>query len=155
MKLRNICNAIAAIASLSACSKQEPVEEALAEDDPRLLRHEIMEDVGDAAKVIGDMLKGETEFDAARAQGALGTFGHAAARFGELFPAGTETGADTEAAPAIWEDRVGFEAALQDFLDATAVAINAEAQTVEDAKPVYGPIFKTCKGCHDKYRLDD
>jgi cytochrome c556 len=128
---------------------------AVAGDDPRDVRHELMEDVGSAAKVIGTMLKGEREYDAAAAMESLETFQEVAASFGDLFPEGSETGKGTEAAPAIWEDRAGFDEALQKWLDATDEAIAAAPATLDDAKPVLGPIFNTCKGCHDDYRIED
>jgi cytochrome c556 len=128
---------------------------ALASDSPQLQRHELMEGVGDAAKVIGGMIRGKTEYDATAVMKSLQTFDDASAKLGELFPAGTETGDDTKAAPAIWEDRDGFNAALQDWVDAVDAAIAASPQTLEDGKPVLGPIFQACKGCHDNYRIDD
>ena len=155
MQSRIIYLAFAAVVFVSACSKPQEAPVALADDDPRVVRHELMESVGDAAKVVGAMLKGEREYDAAAAAESLATFGDVAARFGDLFPAGTETGADTEAAPAIWEDRAGFDAALKDWSDATAAAVAAAPATLEDAKPVLGEVFKACKGCHDTYRIED
>ncbi|NCF23004.1 MAG: cytochrome c [Gammaproteobacteria bacterium] len=127
----------------------------LAGDDPRHERHELMEGVGDAAKPIGQMLKGEREFDADVVMASLETFDKAAAQFGELFPPGSETGEDTEAAPAIWEDRAGFEKALATWSDAVDAAIAANPQTVEETKSVAGPIFNACKACHDDYRIED
>lgn len=128
---------------------------AVADDDPRHVRHEAMEEVRDAAKVIGAMLKGEREYDVEAVQTSLDVFDDVSSYFGDLFPEGTETGEDTEAAPAIWEDRAGFEAALQEWRDASIAAIDADPQTLDAAKPVLGPIFKTCKGCHDTYRIED
>jgi len=127
----------------------------LAGDDPIHERHELMEGVGDAAKPIGQMLKGEREFDAAVVMASFETFDDASARFGELFPPGSETGQDTEAAPAIWEDRAGFEEALAAWADAVDAAIAANPQTLDETKPVAGEIFNTCKGCHDDYRIED
>ncbi len=124
-------------------------------DDPVHERHELMEGVGDAAKPIGQMLKGEREFDAAVVMSSLRTFDEAAAQFGELFPPGSETGEGTEAAPAIWDDRAGFEEALATWADAVDTAIAANPQTLEATKPVAGEIFKACKGCHDNYRIED
>lgn len=126
-----------------------------ADGTPQLERHELMEGVGKAAKVIGAMFRGEAEYDAAAVQKSLQTFEEAAGKFGDLFPEGSETGEGTEAAPAIWEDREGFNAALQDFADATAAAIAAAPATLEDAKPAVGPVFQACKGCHDSYRLEE
>ena len=127
----------------------------LAGDDPIHERHELMEGVRDAAKPIGQMLKGEREFDAAVVMASFETFDEASARFGELFPPGSETGQDTEAAPAIWEDRAGFDEALAAWADAVDAAIAANPQTLDETKPVAGEIFNTCKGCHDDYRIED
>lgn len=128
---------------------------AAADDDPRHERHELMEDVGDAAKPVGQMLKGEAEYDQDVLMASLRTFQTVSMKFGDLFPPGTETGMDTEAAPAIWEDREGFEQALADWREAIDAAIAAKPMSLEDAKPVAGAVFKTCKGCHDNYRLAD
>ena len=124
-------------------------------DDPVHERHELMEEVGDAAKPIGQMLKGERDFDADVVMASLRTFDEAAEQFGDLFPPGSETGEGTEAAPAIWEDRAGFDKALATWSDAVDAAIAANPQTVEETKPVAGPIFNACKGCHDDYRIED
>lgn len=129
---------------------------AIAEDDdPRHERHELMEGVGKAAKPIGKMLKGELDYDAEVVMASLQTWHDASMKFGELFPAGTETGMDTEAAPSIWEDRAGFEEALGKFRAAAEAAIEANPTTLEAAKSTVGPVFQTCKGCHDNYRIED
>ena len=126
---------------------------AVASDDPREQRHELMEGVRDAAKVIGAMLRGELEYDASAAMESLQVFKAGASEFGDLFPEGSQEG--SEASPAIWEDRAGFDQALQNWRDATETAIAAAPANLEDAKLVLGPIFKTCKGCHDEYRIED
>ena len=128
---------------------------AIADDDPRHVRHELMEDVRDAAKPVGQMLKGQADFDAETLKASLQTFLDASKTFGDLFPEGTETGEKTRAAPAIWEDRAGFDQALADFNAAAAAALAASPSSLEEAKPVVGPIFQTCKGCHDSYRLEE
>jgi cytochrome c556 len=129
---------------------------AIAEgDDPRHERHELMEGVGKAAKPIGAMLKGEREYDAEVVMASLQTWHDAATKFGDLFPEGSETGMDTEAAPAIWEDRAGFDKALGEFRAAVEAAQTAEPMTLEAAKPTVGPVFQTCKGCHDTYRIEN
>ncbi len=123
--------------------------------DPREERHELMEDVGDAAKVIGGMLKGERPYDADEFMGAIEVFQDVSLQFGELFPPGTETGMGTEAAPAIWEDRAGFDAVLLEWQNAIAAAVEANPESLDAAKPVAGPVFKSCKNCHDSYRIED
>ena len=128
---------------------------AYADDDPRHERHELMESVGDAAKPVGLMLRGEADFDNETLMQSLQVWKDVAGKFGGLFPAGTETGMDTEAAPAIWEDRAGFEKALAKWESAVDAAIAANPGSLEAAKPVVGPVFQTCKGCHDGYRISD
>lgn len=129
--------------------------QAMADEDPRETRHELMESVRDAAKPVGKMLQGEIEFDADVVMTSLDTWEQVSAVFGGLFPEGTETGMDTEAAPAIWEDREGFEQALAEWRNSVLAAIDAAPQTLEEAKPAVGPIFNKCKNCHDNYRIED
>jgi cytochrome c556 len=127
---------------------------AAAASSPQEQRHELMEDVGGGAKTIGKMLEGETAFDAAAAMEALQTWDDAAGRFGDLFPAGSETGYDTEAKATIWTDRAGFDAALAAWSDAVDAAIAAAPQDLESLKGAAGPVFKQCKACHEEYRVD-
>ena len=127
----------------------------LAGVDPVHERHELMEGVGEAAKPIGQMLKGEQDFDAGVVMTSFETFAEAAAQFGDLFPPGSETGEGTEASPAIWEDRAGFEEALATWREAVDAAIAAKPQNLEDTKQVAGSVFDACKGCHDNYRIED
>jgi cytochrome c556 len=124
-------------------------------DSPQHERHELMEEVGEAAKPLGQMLKGERDFEADVVMASFKTFDGASARFGDLFPPGSETGEDTEAAPAIWEDRAGFDEALATWADAVDAAIAANPQTLDETKPVAGEVFNACKGCHDTYRIED
>lgn len=127
-----------------------------ADEDPRERRHELMEDkVGGAAKPVGNMLKGEAAFDADVLMASLRTFHEVSGEFGALFPPGSEGGEDSLAAPAIWDDRAGFDAALAKWRDATETALAAAPTSLEAARPVVAPVFDACKNCHDSYRLDD
>lgn len=121
-------------------------------EDPANTRHELMEGVRDAAKVVGGMLQGKVDFDQDAAMESLRTFEAAGDQLGGLFPEGSEGG---EAAPAIWEDREGFEAEISKWQAATAAAIEAAPETLDAAKPVLGRVMKSCKGCHDSYRIED
>jgi len=143
------------LASIACLSLLFPSLAAVAGDSPQELRHEMMEDVGGAAKTIGAMLKGEAAFDAPEANAALEVWAEAAWDFGKLFPEGSETGFDTEAAPAIWTDRAGFDEQLQQFSEATEAAVAASPQDLEALKAATGPVFKVCKSCHETYRIED
>lgn len=132
-----------------------PLSQALAGEAPQEIRHEVMEGVRDAAKSVGGMLKGELEFDAGVVKESFATWADAAATFGDLFPAGSESGYDTEARDTIWSDRDGFNAALAAWSEAIDAGIAANPQSLEELKPAAGPIFKQCKACHEDYRVDD
>ena len=125
---------------------------ALVGDDPAHERHELMEGVRDAAKPVGGMLQGELEYDADRVAQSLEVWAAAADELGDLFPEGSEGG---EAAPAIWEDRAGFDAALVEWRDAIAAAQDAAPATLDEAGPTLGPVFNACKNCHDTYRIEE
>ena len=127
---------------------------AFAGSDPIQKRQHLMEETRDAAKLVGGMLKGNTAFDAEAAMAALKTWKNTATKAGDLFPEGSETGHDTEAKSTIWSDRAGFDEKMADFNTAVDVAIAAKPDSLEALKPVAGPIFNTCKGCHDGYRVE-
>lgn len=148
MNLRRLIG-LGAIFAIAACDA--PTQ---ADDGPAQERHELMEGVRDAAKPIGKMLKGEADYDAATVMTSLQTFQDASLVFGDLFPAGSEASETSEAAPAIWEDRDGFNEALAMWQDAINAAIAAAPQTLDEARPTVGPVFKTCKNCHDTYRIE-
>lgn len=128
---------------------------AAAGDSPQGERQALMKDVRESAKVIGNTMRGKIDYDAAAVIESLNVFRDASARFGELFPAGSETGEETEAAPAIWEDREGFDAAISKWAEATDVALAGLPDTLDEAKPVLGSVMQNCKGCHDDYRIEE
>ena len=129
-----------------------PGSQLLAGDSPQEQRHELMEQSKDAAKPVGGMLKGEMEFNAATAMASFESWATVAGEFGKLFPEGTETGYDTEAKKEIWTDRAGFEVELAKFDEAVSMAIAANPQSLDELKAAAGPVFKSCKSCHEAYR---
>lgn len=131
-----------------------PAMSMAAHHDPIGARQEIMEGVRDAVKPMVAMNKGEAPFDAATVSESLAVFEDAAARFGDLFPEGSDTGGDTEAKATIWTDRAGFETKLAGFGEAVAAAQAANPQTLDEFKPVFLSVVKNCKGCHDDYRIE-
>lgn len=141
--------------SLTVLAMLSPFSSALAEDIPQEARHELMEDVGDAAKPVGGMLKGEVEFDAAVVMESFQTWSIAGPIFADLFPEGSETGYETEAKSTIWSDRDGFNEALAAWSEAVDAAIAANPQSLEELEPAAGAVFKSCKGCHEDYRVEE
>jgi len=117
-------------------------------------RHELMESAKDAAKPIGNMLKGEQDFDAAIVMESFGTWEHVAATAGSLFQVGSETGYDTRAKETVWTDREGFDSEMEQFAQNVARAIEAAPQDLESLNAAAGPVLKSCKGCHESFRAE-
>jgi len=127
---------------------------AIAGDDPIEARQNLMDANKDAAKVIGGMLKEERPFDAKAAMEALQTWKKSATEAGDLFPEGSDTGHDTEAKATIWTDRAGFDADMEEFNAKVDAAIAANPDSLEALNAAAGPVFKTCKSCHEDYRVE-
>jgi len=126
---------------------------ALAQDNPIQLRQEKMKVVGKSIGTVSKMVKGETPFDGQLALAAFSDMQSAARGYDELFPKGTETGGNTEAAPAIWSDRSGFEAKHNEFLVVLdTVTETAPADTVA-LRTSLGQVGRQCSSCHETYRL--
>lgn len=170
--------AIAAIGLLAAC-QQQPAEQAAQqppEDQTRggtlvgnaapatreaalkLMheRHEHMEDIGDATKLVSRELKNDQP-DIPAIQGAAASIATLAPQVPGWFPAGT--GPDvgkTHALPAIWEKPEDFAAKARDF-EAAAKAFDAAARSgdLTSINATFGDLGKSCKACHDPYRAKD
>ena len=128
---------------------------AQASDDPIATRQAIMSSVGAAAGLGGGMMKGEIAYSPAAGKAAIATMRAASLSFGDFFPTGSDQG-KTGAAAAIWEDPDGFSAELAKFAAATAKASEAAGKDgpadVEAFKAAMGPVFGSCKSCHETYR---
>lgn len=109
-----------------------------------------MKEVGGAMKVLGDMAKGQSAFDAAAADAALGTLAEKAAATPALFEA-QEDDPKSEARPAIWENFDDFSAKAM-ALETAAKGAMGKIAAQGDIGPVMGQLGGTCKGCHQTYR---
>jgi len=120
-----------------------------ADDDPIVARRALMKANGAATKTMVGMLKG-APYDQAAVVAALQTYANAAAKGPGLFPDTSKTG-DTNALPAIWDNKPDFEARfkkLGDDVSAAQAAITDEASF----KATLPGVLKNCGGCHEKYR---
>ena len=122
-----------------------------AADDVIAQRQALMKTNGKASQTVGGMIKGSTPFDLAAAQAALKVFIDCGKNAPALFPDTSKTGGDTEALPAIWDNKKDFDARFAKFgTDAT----DALASVTDKASfgAAMTPVFKNCGGCHEKYR---
>ncbi len=117
-------------------------------------RQELMKSVGKSIKLSVQMVKGEIPYDAAAAAAAMQTINGVPGRFEKLFPAGSDLHPKTAAARKIWEDMKGFLAKSADMKAASAKAKIAAGQGQAAFKAaIFGSVLKTCKACHDAYRI--
>jgi cytochrome c556 len=146
-------------AAASAVAIVLGVSVAVAQQDVIKERKELMKHNGAAAKVVGDMAKGDKPFDLAAVQKAFATFEDAAAKMPDLFPASSkdETGASADKfspTPKVWEDMADFKAKFQK-LGADAKAASASIKDVASLKEALGNIGKNdCGACHKIYRSE-
>ena len=122
--------------------------------DPIAQRQALMEDTRDALRPLIGMTRGEVDFDAETVSNSLAVFASTAEEAPALFPVGSETGGDTEAKMTIWSDRAGFDQAFANFGEAVAAAQAADIQTLEALQPQLQGVLKTCRDCHDGYRVE-
>jgi cytochrome c556 len=118
-------------------------------------RHEGMEGIGKANKILRRELTADAPNRAA-VRTAAGNLAKLAAQSSRWFPKGTgpELG-KTGAKPEIWQRPADFAAKLKDFQGA-AKLLNAAAAKgdINATKARFGDLGKTCKACHDTYRMD-
>lgn len=126
----------------------------IAQGDPIAERQQIMKDVGGATRTGVQMVRGERPFDLEAARSAFAVYVDASERMPELFPEGTETGGDTEAAPAIWEDKARFVALFEEWGAASAAGIAATADPTT-FQAAFGTATQSCRTCHTDFRLDN
>jgi len=145
MKFRTLA-AAAVLAAIGAGA-------VIAADEPQVVRQGMMKSVGGAMGALAGIAKGEKPYDAEIVKASLTTISEVGKAFPDQFPAGSETGHETEASPKIWE-------AMDDF-KAKAAKLGADADTVLASMPAdqagvgaaLGTLGPNCGGCHEVYRL--
>ena len=144
----HILSKFAAVTALTVMSTT-----SFAADDPIAARQNIMKNVGAAMKAAGAMATGKAEYDALAAELAVRTINSSAIGFPMFFPKGSETGGDTEAAPAIWSDMEGFSKSLAQLATDSATATEAAKGGMDTFKGAFFAMAKNCKACHEKFRI--
>lgn len=125
----------------------------MAQETPIAKRQALMKGIGGASATLGGIAKGEKPFDAVAVQTALTTISTNIKAFPDQFPAGSETGEKTKAAPAIWERNDDFRAEAQKL----ASAVEAVLASPPADQAAVGAALKTigaeCGACHQNFRL--
>ena len=146
---RTIIAGVSVIATLSGI--------ALAHDGATgmvMQRMEAMKEIGSSMKTIGAMVKGDTAFDGAAVEAAAGVIAGHAKHMPHMFPEGS-LDKPTEALPVIWarwDDFTGIAKTME--ADALALAEVAKtASSAQDIVPQLAEVGKSCKACHQDFRM--
>lgn len=126
---------------------------AVAADEPQAVRQELMKQVGGAVGAMAKMAKGEEPYDAAAVLAHLKVISDNLTKFPDQFPAGSETGMESEAAPAIWQNMDDFKARAAKLKADADAAIAAAPADAAAFGALFGPLTQNCAGCHETYRL--
>ncbi len=121
-------------------------------DDAITARKNCMKGHAGVMKVAVPIMKGEKPFDAAALKVAYDAEGAACADWSKWWGVDTQKGETlkTRAAPAIWTDAAGFDAAGGAWYTA---AQKLWAATDEASFKAAFPAFGAgCQGCHEKFR---
>ena len=120
-------------------------------DDTIKSRQALMKRSGDNAKLGASMIRGDTPFDLAKTKDIFGAFADKASKLPTLFPDCSKAGADTHAAPAIWQQPDDFKAKIAKF----AADVQAAQDATKDAdtfKTNFQAVGKDCGACHENFR---
>ena len=110
----------------------------------------VMKAMADNTKVIGQMLKRKTQFDADEAKSALERLSSLSLKTPKVFTVNA-TDPKSEAKPAIWDEFDEFTKLSLDLAE-TSTALASSIEIIEDLRPALKRISSGCKSCHSKYR---
>lgn len=116
-------------------------------------RQDHLETMGKAVKEPVKMFKGEAEFELSKVQAALKVIQDKAALLPPLFPDDSKVGEDTEALPAIWENKADVESRFKKLGD-DAKKAEASITDEETFQTEFKQVMGNCSGCHKKYRKE-
>jgi cytochrome c556 len=126
---------------------------AAAQSDPVKTRENLMKQNNNHAKVVVQMVKGQTPFDAKAVEAAFAQWADTAKQLPNLFPANAKTGGDNRASPKIWENKADFNAKIADFAKVVADNRAKAIASLDGLKVAVNAVGKSCSACHDEYRL--
>ena len=110
----------------------------------------VMKALADNTKVIGQMLKRKTQFDANEAKSALERLSSLSLKTPKVFTVNA-TDPKSEAKPAIWDEFDEFTKLSLELAETSIVLANSR-ENIEDLRPALKRISSGCKSCHSKYR---
>tara|TARA_Y100001968_G_C19123966_1_gene603294 strand:- start:104 stop:541 length:438 start_codon:yes stop_codon:yes gene_type:complete len=110
----------------------------------------VMKEMANTTKIIGQMLKGKTAFDANGAKLALERLSSLSLKTPKVF---TINASDpkSEAKPAIWDEFDEFTRLSKDLAE-TSILLAGSIDSIDDLRPALRGVASGCKACHSRYR---
>lgn len=123
--------------------------------DAILLRRKIMKAIGVATKEAHEMARGKRVFDPAKAKSHMELLSQSWPELEKLFPPGSDRGARTKAAGAVWTSFEDFKAKGREMAGFAKRAGGAAAAGKGAFASAFADLAVTCKGCHRTYMSRD
>ena len=115
-------------------------------------RQGVMTAIGWNFGPIGGMMKGDLPFD----KNVVARNAEFIAVLSKMAPDGFIPGSDTgktKAKPEVFTEMAKFKGGMEKFqTEATKLAEVAKTGNMDQIKPQFGEVAKTCKACHDNFR---
>ncbi|WP_282605664.1 cytochrome c [Pelagibius sp. Alg239-R121] len=118
-------------------------------------RMDAMEVMGKAMKTVGEMFKGQTDYDANAIQAAAGLVSQHAQEIPVLFPdsEASRGSKHSEALPVIWEQKDKFDGFAADMLrESKALSVIARDGEQRAVRLQFAKTAKVCSSCHTAFR---
>lgn len=101
---------------------------------------------------MADVVKGKQDYNAEEFVRRAETVAQLSKMPWEGFVAGSYEG-ETDALPAIEQHRDKFDGGMNMLIEKTAaLAVAAQTGDLDQIRPAFGEVGKTCKGCHDNFK---
>ena len=110
----------------------------------------VMKEMANNTKIIGQMLKGKTSFDANEAKLALERLSSLSLETPKVFKINA-TDPKSEAKPVIWDEFDEFTRLSKDLAE-TSTDLASSLKTIDDLRPALKRVSSGCKACHSRYR---
>lgn len=146
MKLKTLTLAAVVVGIVTSAAAQVKPEDQIR------YRQSVMNVMGRSFGTLGAMAKGEMPYDKEQAVKNAAIVEMMSALPVPAFGPGTEKGAPTKADMKVWSDAEKFKSAYDKML-AEVKKLPAAAGDAATLKAQVGEVGKTCKGCHDDFRL--
>ena len=110
----------------------------------------VMKEMANTTKIIGQMLKKKTPFDANEAKLALERLSSLSLETPKVFKINASD-PKSEARPAIWDEFDEFTRLSKDLAE-TSLVLARSIDSIGDLRPALKGVSSGCKACHSRYR---